>query len=86
MADPQRKRRSFLAPFVTLLASIVLGAGSCFGFLSTLNINGGSAKYEKLSALLLIVFCVCVLAFPISLIWIIVRAVRNSRTADSGRQ
>ncbi len=76
--EQPRRRRSFVAPLITLLASIVLAAGSCFGFLDTLSMDGGG-KHPNLNVLFLIVFCLCVVVFPAAIIWMIARAIRNSR-------
>ena len=87
MEQPLRTRRSFVAPLVTLLATIALGAGSCFGFLSTLDFNGnGDWKRQVLTGFFVIVFCMCVVAFPVTIIWIIVRAVRNAKSSGGGGQ
>jgi len=86
MEQPLRARRSFVAPLVTLLATIVLGAGSCFGFLSTLDFNGNGRVHLVLSGFFVIVFCLCAVAFPVTIVWIIVRAVRNAKSRGEGVQ
>jgi len=82
--EPSRpKRRSFTAPLVTLFAAIVLTAGSCFGFLNTFSMDG-AGKHPNLNVFYLIVFCICVMVFPATIIWMIARAVRNSGIAERG--
>jgi hypothetical protein len=46
---------------LTLLAAIVLGAGSCFGAI----ISGG----KTLSVIFSVIFIACVLAFVLGLLW-----------------
>ena len=52
MEQKPRSRRSFTAPLATLLCSIVLAGGSCYGFLATLD-----SKYASLKIVFLVVFC-----------------------------
>lgn len=79
------KRRSFVAPAVMLLASVVLAGGSCFGFLNTLSFDG-RGRHPNLNLFFLIVFCLCVIAFLGAIIWMIARAVRNSRANERGAE
>lgn len=79
------KRRNFIAPLVTLFSSIVLAGGSCYGFLSTLNFNGGG-KHATLNGFFLIVFSLCVIVFPGTIIWMIARAIRNRKSGNPGGQ
>jgi len=81
MDQQLRKRRSLVAPFVTLLCAVVLAGGSCYGFLSTFNING-SGKHAALNVFFLIVFFANVIAVPGAIVWMIARAIRNSRSRD----
>ena len=74
METEPRKRRNFTAPIVTLFCSIVLAGGSCYGFLSTLD------KHAALNMYFLVVFCLCVMIFPGAIIWMIARAIRNSKS------
>ena len=76
-------RGSFVAPVITLLASIVLAAGSCFGFLNTLSLDG-RGRHPYLNLFFLVVFCLCAMAFPGTIIWMIVRALRNRMAAEKG--
>ena len=77
MEQKLRSRRSFTAPIVTLLCSIVLAGGSCYGFLATLD-----SKYVSLKIVFLVVFCLCVMVFPGTIIWMIARAIRNRKAGN----
>ena len=81
MEQKPRSRRSFTAPLATLLCSIVLAGGSCYGFLRTLDING-SGKHAALNVFFVIVFFSNVVAVPGAIVWIIVRAVRNAKSSS----
>jgi len=81
MDQQLRKRRSLVAPLVTLLSAVVLAGGSCYGFLSTFNING-SGKHVALNSFFIIVFFANVIAVPGAIVWMIARAIRNSRSRD----
>ena len=77
MEQKPRSRRSFTAPLATLLCSIVLAGGSCYGFLATLD-----SKYASLKIVFLVVFCLCVMVFPGTIIWMIARAIRNRKAGN----
>ena len=79
------KRRNFVAPLITLVASIVIAAGSCYGFLDTLSFDG-RGRHPNLNLFFLTLFCLCVIAFVGAILWIIVRAVRNSRANKNGAE
>ena len=81
MEQKPNSPRSFTAPIVTLFCSIVLAGGSCYGFLSTFDING-SGKHASLNMFFLVVFCLCVMVFPGTVIWMIGRAVRNRKAGN----
>jgi len=81
MDQQLRKRRSLVAPFVTLLCAVILAGGSCYGFLSTFNI-GGSGKHAALNVFFVIVFFSNVIAAPGAIIWMIARAIRNRKSGD----
>jgi len=85
MEQPLRTHRSFVAPLVTLLCAVVLAGGSCYGFLSTFNING-SGKHAALNVFFIIVFFSNVVAVPGAIVWIIVRAVRNAKSRGGAVQ
>src|SRR5260221_14040246 len=84
MDQQLRKRRSFVAPLVTLLCAVVLAGGSCYGFLSTFNING-SGKHAALNVFFLIVFFSNVMAVSGAIVWIIVGAVRDAKSSCRAR-
>jgi ABC-type uncharacterized transport system permease subunit len=70
---PPRKPLPPWAPIIiTIVSSIVLGMGSCFGFLVTLNNKNLSMAFTWL-------FFACVAGFVGGMIWAIVRGVTNSR-------
>ena len=77
MEQKPNNPRSFTAPIVTLFCSIVLAAGSCYGFLATLE-----SKYASLKIVFLVVFCLCVMVFPGTIIWMIARAIRNRKAGN----
>ena len=81
MEQKPRSRRSFTAPLATLLCSIVLAGGSCYGFLATLD-----SKYASLKIVFLVVFCLCVMVFPGTIIWMIARAIRNRKAGNEVRK
>lgn len=83
MEQEPNNRRSFTAPVVTLLCAVVLAGGSCYGFVSTLRING-SGKHAALSGFFAIVFVSNVIAVPGAIIWMIARAIRNSKAGNEG--
>lgn len=64
-------------------AGVVLAGTSCFGFLLTLDMNGGSSSLgEVANVLIAIVFGLSALAIPVGFIWFIVGLVMN---ASKGR-
>ncbi len=66
-------RRPIYKPILlALLCAFLLGAGSCFGFASTLSGN------SSMSSVFAGCFLLCVLAFLGSIVWIVVKAVRES--------
>jgi len=79
------KGRGYVAPLVTLLCAVVLAGGSCYGFLSTFNING-SGKHAVLNVFFLIVFFSNVIAVPGAIIWMIARAIRNRKSGGEAGQ
>jgi len=85
MQEQPQKRRNFVAPLITMLSSIVLGFGSCYGFFSTLSFHG-SGRYETLNILFFVVFWLCVLAFLATLVWIIVRAIQNAQSGQESKE
>jgi hypothetical protein len=70
---PAPKRPNFRPVLITLLCSVLLGAGSCFGFLTTLNTNESSA----INLALAVLFLLCVATFLGSVVMLIVKAFTN---------
>ena len=58
---------------VTLLSALLLGAGSCFGFLAT--ISEGS----NVSGVFMVAFLLCLIIFIGSLVWAFVTWIRNAK-------
>ena len=85
MEQEPGERRGFTAPIVALLCSIVLACRSCYGFLSKLNING-SGKHAALNMFFLVIFGLCVMVFPGTIIWMIARAIRNRKSGGEAGQ
>jgi hypothetical protein len=77
--DPERapqtaaRRSTYRAALITLLCSFLLGAGSCFGFLTTLNFHGDSPGNMAFA----VGFGICVLVFLGSVVWLAVKAIRG---------
>ncbi|MGB7281930.1 MAG: hypothetical protein WBE13_06690 [Candidatus Acidiferrum sp.] len=59
---------------ITLVSTVLLGAGSCFGFVSTLSFGG---KNSGASVVFLSVFALCVLAFIGALLWALIAWIRG---------
>ena len=86
MSDPQvpspappAKRAKYKPILITLLGAVLLGAGTCFGFLSTFRINGTSGSNTDTAAgVFAIIFVASVLAFIGGVIWLLVALVRNA--------
>jgi hypothetical protein len=58
---------------ITLLSALLLGAGSCFGYLSTM--SGGST----VSGMFMVTFLLCLIIFIGSLVWAFVTLIRNAK-------
>jgi hypothetical protein len=67
-------RVSYRPILITLLCAFLLGGGTCFGFLNTLNFNGGSSVLNDVFA---VAFVLCALTFIGSAIWAFVRWIKN---------
>jgi hypothetical protein len=61
---------------ITLCSALLLGAGSCFGFLMTLNSNGGSSAANTT---FMIGFFLCLVAFLAGLAWAFATGIRNAK-------
>jgi hypothetical protein len=59
---------------ITLVSAIVLGVGSCFGFLTTLNSRPRSPNLNMVFGW---AFAVCVLTFLGALMWAVVAGIRS---------
>jgi hypothetical protein len=46
----------------------------------------GRGKHPNLNVFFLVVFCLCVVVFPGTIIWMIGRAFRNSRVTEPGKK
>lgn len=69
------RQTNYRAALITLLCSFLLGAGSCFGFLTTFDFNHDSAISTAFAA----GFGLCVLVFLGSVVWLVVQAIRGRR-------
>jgi hypothetical protein len=58
---------------ITLLSALILGAGSCFGFLNT--ISGGPAAND----VFMVTFLLCLIIFIGSLVWAFVTWIHNAK-------
>ena len=70
---PQPQKSSYKPILISLLFSFLLAGGTCFGFLSTFNVN----KNSKISEFYAACFVFCVLDFLGSLLWLVIKAVRD---------
>ncbi len=59
----------------------MLAGGTCFGFLSTFNLNKNSIMSEFYAA----GFVFCVLTFLGSLLWLVIKAVRDAIRRGRGQ-
>jgi len=75
-----RRKSSYRAALITLGCSFLLGAGSCLGFLNTLNFHGDSPRNTAFA----IGFLVCVLVFLGSIVWMVVKAILGRRGSRGG--
>jgi len=67
-------------------AGTALAATSCFGFLLTLDVHGGSSGLsEAANVLIAVVFGLSALAIPVGFIWFIVGLVRNATRDRASR-
>ena len=69
---PAGKKSNYTAILLVMLCAFVLGAGSCFAFASTLNGN------SSMNGVFATSFLLCVLVFLGSIVWLVVKAVRES--------
>jgi hypothetical protein len=80
-SPPPPARSSYKPILLTLLFSFLLAGGTCFGFLSTFNVNRNS----PVSTVCAGGFAFCVLTFLGSLLWLAIKVlsdvIRGSRGA-----
>jgi phage shock protein PspC (stress-responsive transcriptional regulator) len=76
---PPAKRSSYKPILITLLCAGLLGAGTCFGFANTFNLNRKSSLVPMVFAA---AFIGCVLTFIGSLIWAFVRFLQNANRGN----
>jgi len=69
---PPAKKSNYKPILLTLLFSFLLAGGSCFGFLRTMNTQGGSS-----STIFGIGFLICALVFVGAILWMAIKAVRD---------
>ena len=77
----EQKTSSYKPILISLLFSFLLAGGTCFGFLSTVNVNKSSIMSEFYAAC----FVFCVLTFLGSLLWLVVKAVRDGFQGGRGQ-
>jgi hypothetical protein len=81
-AAPRPRRSTWKQILITLVCGILLGAGSCFGFLNTANFGGGPTKPGN--TVFFIGFAVGLALFVFAILWavvaIIIAFVRAVRT------
>jgi len=76
---PPASRANYKPILLTLLFSFLLAGGSCFGFLRTMNTQGGSS-----STIFGIGFLICVLVFVGAILWLAIKAVREGIKGSGG--
>lgn len=65
---------------ITIFSALLLGAGSCFGFVSTFNMN----RQSTMSAAFAVLFLLCVIFFVGGVVWAIVSFIRFILTSGRG--
>ena len=68
------KKPNFKPVLLTILCSFLLGAGSCFGFLTTLNFN----RNVPINGVFAVGFGICLLVFLGSILWLVIKAIRGA--------
>ncbi len=71
---PEAKESRYKPILITLLCAYLLAGGSCFGFLSTLSMNGGSSPVNSAFA---IGFGLSLLVFLAGIVWLIATWIRS---------
>ena len=70
-ASHPQKQSSYKPVLLTILCSFLFGAGSCFGFLRTLNFNHA----VPINGLFAVAFGICLLVFLSSIVWLVIKAI-----------
>jgi hypothetical protein len=73
-------RSSYKPILLTLLFSLLLAGGTCFGFLNTFNVNQNS----RVSVVYAGCFAFCVLTFLGSLLWLVIKAISDAIKGSRG--
>jgi hypothetical protein len=68
------KKPNYKPVLLTILCSFLLGAGSCFGFLTTLNFN----RNVPINGVFAVGFGICLLVFLGSILWLVIKAIRDA--------
>ncbi len=68
------KKANYKPVLLTILCSFLLGAGSCFGFLATLNFN----RNVPINGVFAVGFGICLLVFLGSILWLVIKAIRDA--------
>jgi len=68
------KKPNYKPVLLTILCSFLLGAGSCFGFLTTLNFN----RNVPINGVFAVGFGICLLVFLGSILWLVIKAIRGA--------
>ena len=68
------KKPNYKPVLLTILCSLLLGAGSCFGFLTTLNFN----RNVPINGVFAVGFGICLLVFLGSILWLVIKAIRDA--------
>jgi len=68
------KKPNYKPVLLTILCSFLLGAGSCFGFLTSLNFN----RNVPINGVFAVGFGICLLVFLGSILWLVIKAIRGA--------
>ncbi len=79
---PPPRKSKYRPILLTLLFSFLLAGGSCFGFLSSFNMNSNSLGGRMFA----VGFVICVLVFLGSIVWLVIKAVRDGIKGSGGTQ
>jgi uncharacterized membrane protein len=79
---PPPRKSKYKPILLTLLFSFLLAGGSCFGFLSSFNLNSNSLA----GSIFAVGFLISVLVFLGSIVWLVIKAVRDRIKGGGGVQ